>query len=106
MVPGIVLWLMFYVAVPVAAVEGGVISALRRSHELTNGRKWALLGVFALWLLAALVLAFMGAFAFVFGAPNALIQLGGSGIILVVPWALWSVVGAASYYHLRSSAEG
>ena len=105
-VPGIVLWLMFYVAVPAAAVEGGVIAALRRSHELTNGHKWALLGVFALWLLATLAIVFMGALALVFGAPNVLIQLGGSAIILVVPWALWGVVGAASYYHLRLAAEG
>ena len=106
LVPGIVLWLMFYVAVPAAAVEGGVIAALRRSHELTNGHKWALLGVLALSFLAAFVLGFMGAWAFVFGAPNVLIQLGGFGIVAVVPWALWAVVGAASYYHLRLSAEG
>lgn len=89
-----------------AAVEGGVISALRRSHELTNGRKWPLLGVLLVWLLAALLLAVGGAFALAFAATDMLILLGGMGMLQVAIWALWGVVGATSYYHLRSSAEG
>lgn len=107
-VPGVVFSLMFWAAVPVAAVEGGVISALRRSHELTNGRKWPLLGLFALWLLAALALLglVVGAIAFAVTAPNALALLGATELLRVLGWVLWSVVGAASYYHLRMSAEG
>ena len=105
-VPGVLLWLMFWAAVPVAAVEGGTISALRRSHELTNGRKWPLLGVLVVWLLAALLLAVGGAFALAFAATDMLILLGGMGMLQVAIWALWGVVGATSYYHLRSSAEG
>ena len=35
---------MFWVATPAAIVEGRFASALRRSHALTNGHKWELLG--------------------------------------------------------------
>lgn len=115
-VPGIVLWLMFWVAVPVAVVEGGVISALRRSHQLTRGHKWTILGlafvlVLALWLGAAVVMAgpviaaaaadgLVGEFIALFA------QLGAVLIVQVLIWAVWGVVAAASYYHLRLAAEG
>lgn len=51
LVPGIILALMFFVAPPVAVVERHLASALRRSHELTQGHKGAILGLFALILL-------------------------------------------------------
>ena len=104
-VPGIVLWLMFWVAAPVAAIEGGVVSALRRSHELTNGHKWPLLGVVALLLLLIFlfVLALVGAIAWV--APSSyVVQLVAPGIAQAVIWAVWGVVSGASYYHLRLAA--
>ena len=69
-VPGIVLWLMFWVAVPVATVEGGVVSALRRSHELTNGHKWPLLGVLALLLLVLVLVIVAVSTATVLAAPS------------------------------------
>jgi hypothetical protein len=52
-VPGIIVFLMFYVAVPVTVVEGlGIRAALKRSRELTHGRKGAL---FLLFIAAALI---------------------------------------------------
>lgn len=106
-VPGIVLWLMFWVVAPVAAVEGGTASALRRSHALTNGHKWPLLGVVALFLLLLLVfvLAVAGAVALV-APPSLAVQLAWPVVAQTVIWAVWGVVSAASYYHLRSAAEG
>ena len=47
-VPGIIATLMFFVAGPVAIVERRFGSALRRSHQLTNGYKWPLFGVLIL----------------------------------------------------------
>lgn len=104
-VPGVVLWLMFWVAVPAAAIEGGVTSALRRSHELTNGHKWPLLGVLAVLLLSLLAFGVVAAFAVTAAAPGLLVQLGAMGLLQAVILAVWSVVAAASYYHLRLAAE-
>ena len=48
-VPGIILLLVYWVVVPVAAVErGGVAYALKRSHELTKGHKGRILAMFGL----------------------------------------------------------
>ena len=107
LVPGIVLMLMFWVAVPATVVEGGIVSAMRRSHELTRGHKWRVLGLLAL-LLAAFVAAGV---AFATGAAMlatllaqwwafALVQL-----FQVATYMVWGVVTAVSYYHLRTIAE-
>lgn len=107
LVPGIVLMLMFWVAVPATVVEGGIVSAMRRSHELTRGHKWRVLGLLAL-LLVGVVAA---AVAFAAGAAMltalvaqwwafALFQL-----FQVATYMVWGVVTAVSYYHLRTIAE-
>ena len=105
-VPGVVLWLMFWVAVPAATIEGGVTSALRRSHELTNGHKWPLLGVLAVLLLSLLALIVVVALTLTAATSSLLVQQGAAGLLQAVIWAVWSVVAAASYYHLRLAAEG
>ena len=46
--PGVIFTLMFTVVVPVAVVERRLGSALARSHHLTRGHKWSILGI---WLL-------------------------------------------------------
>lgn len=109
-VPGVVLFLMFWVAVPAAVVEGGVVSALRRSHQLTKGRKWALLGLFvvvalAMWLAGTVLMMIAMAFALT-ETMELIVLLGGVLISQAFAWAVWGVVGAASYYHLRLVAEG
>ena len=115
-VPGIVLWLMFWVAVPAAVVEGGVVSALRRSHELTRGHKWTILRLaivlmLAMWLGAVVVMA--GPMLAAAAADDSVwefialfAQLGAWLLVQVLAWAVWGVVAAASYYHLRLAAEG
>lgn len=115
-VPGIVLWLMFWVAVPAAVVEGGVVSALRRSHELTRGHKWTILGLaivlmLAMWLGALVVMAgpmiaSVAAAGLVWEFIAMFAQLGAALLVQVLAWAVWGVVVAASYYHLRLAAEG
>lgn len=111
LVPGVVLLLMFWVAVPAAVVEGGVVSALRRSHQLTKGHKWPILGLLfvlmlALWIVSA-VAAIISEFASVtdLGIGSALL-LGAALILQLLAWAVWGVAGAAGYYQLRLVAEG
>ena len=48
LLPGVIFMLMFTVVVPVAVVERRLGSALARSHHLTHGHKWSILGI---WLL-------------------------------------------------------
>lgn len=109
-VPGVVLFLMFWVAVPAAVVEGGVVSALERSHQLTKGHKWALLGLLivvmlAMWFGSAVLMIVPMLFA-IAGTTELVVSLGVTLITQVLTWIVWGVVGAASYYHLRLAAEG
>ena len=103
-VPGIALWLMFWVATPAAIVEGRFASALRRSYALTNGHKWQLLGLLAVLLLVSMppVIAITIAVGTAF--PVALPIVG--AFVQVALWTLWGAVSAVSYYRLRTLAEG
>ena len=57
-VPGIILILVYWVVVPVAAVErGGVVYALKRSHELTKGHKGRILAIVGLLLIPSIIIA-------------------------------------------------
>jgi hypothetical protein len=53
-VPGIIVFLMLFVVVPVTVVEGlGTRAAMKRSRELTDGHKGALFWVFVVFVLAS-----------------------------------------------------
>lgn len=109
-VPGVVLFLMLWAAVPAAVVEGGVVSALERSHQLTKGHKWALLGLFvvvalAIWFGTAVLMIIEMVFATA-GTTELVVTLGVALITQAFALVVWGVVGAASYYHLRLAAEG
>jgi hypothetical protein len=115
-IPGLVLYTMWWVAIPVAVIERpGAVASLQRSAELTRGNRWRVVGLILCFFLAML------GFGFLF-----LLALG--GLLLVVPDAdqvlldqasaiatwLWSalfmaaqaVLTAVSYYYLRVAKEG
>ena len=102
-VPGIAIWLMFWVATPVAMVEGRFTSALRRSHTLTAGHRWALLALLALLLLGTVpfVIAFTVAVA---GTVPSVLPYA-MAFVQVAAWVAWGVAAAVSYYRLRTLAE-
>lgn len=57
-VPGFIVMMWWYVAVPVAIVENlGVMASLRRSRELTHGRKGRVFGIFLIYWLVATALS-------------------------------------------------
>ena len=103
-IPGIALWLMFWVATPAAIVEGRFASALRRSYTLTNGHKWELLGLLAILLLVSLPPAMGITIAIGITFPIASLIVG--AFVQVALWTLWGAVSAVSYYRLRTLAEG
>jgi hypothetical protein len=113
-VPGIILLLMWAVAVPALVVERiGIIAALSRSAELTKGVRWKILGLFlvfgvAYWLLS-IVLGFVG--LKMYGPATAAYGLGmgnllGSVIIGTISNVLWGTVQPSLYVELRQAKEG
>jgi len=105
-VPGIILWTMWYVAIPACVLEGiGPFEALSRSSFLTSGSRWKVLG---LALVIVLIIA----------VPGAILQsvlgftLGWSGLVIgayvgrVLGGALAAIVAAVLYHELRVAKEG
>ncbi len=100
-IPGIIMLLVWFVAVPVLIIEDkGVFDSMSRSGELTKGNRWRIfglmlvvyIGVFVVFIIAALiaaVLPILGLIAFVVLA------------VIVYPWL--AVVVPTVYYALAGA---
>lgn len=116
-IPGVILYLMFWVVVPVTVVEKGSLGhALKRSRELTSGYRGRIF--FLMFLLGLLT----GLFSFVGGLLGVAILSGGpeagsgaASLLIQIPLnmifsglasALSSVVVTVGYYTLRHEVEG
>jgi hypothetical protein len=122
-VPGLILMVIWSVAVPAKVVEKiGVFDAFTRSRDLTRGRRWPIFGLFVLYAIAAWdperpVLAAFAPFALAKGRPNgrddggfassiSVIQLVADPLIATIT-TLVSTAGLATLYsELRGSREG
>ena len=63
-IPGIFLYVIFWVAVPAAVVERtGVIDSMKRSLELTKGNRWKVFFVLVLWIVISFIIQMVVAFA-------------------------------------------
>jgi hypothetical protein len=104
-VPGLILYTMWFVGVPACVVERlGPWTSLRRSRELTKGYRWKLFALALLLLVAnlgsSLIASVLGALA----GPIA--GLGGQ-LIWSGIWAAFSAIAiAVTYYDLRVIKEG
>src|SRR5262245_55858908 len=96
-IPGLILYAMWFVAVPACVVERlGPWTSLRRSRDLTKGHRWKLCGLALLPIIPSLGITFGLATA---AGPivGPIISWFCSGI-----WAaLAAVVGAVTYHDLR-----
>jgi hypothetical protein len=110
-VPGIILMLMWAVAVPALVVERhGVFAAFGRSAELTKGARWRVLGLFLVlvviyWLLSLVV----GIFGLGMYSPATGLTLGsilGTVIVQTIVNALWGTIQPSLYVELRQWKEG
>lgn len=106
LIPGIIVYVMWFVALPALVEEGGgIIAATDRSRALTRGMRWPLFGLVAAYLILALLISFastlLGTLPLGSAAP---------GIIAAVMAALTSMIGstgvAAAYVELRTMKEG
>lgn len=102
-VPGIAIWLMFWVATPAAVVESRFASALRRSHALTAGHRWTLLALLGLLLLATVPIVI--GFTLAIAAIGLTVLPFATAFLQVAAWVAWGVAAAVSYYRLRTLAE-
>lgn len=123
-VPGVILALMWSVAVPAMIVERtGVMQAFSRSNDLTRGRRWAIFGLFVIYVILSWIVqlaitaacaAFAGSLSFIPVASEAEGLIGNlqraqvvAAPIIGTITALINAAGvAALYYELRSTREG
>jgi hypothetical protein len=113
-VPAVIFALMWSVVAPACIVERtGVFGAFRRSRELTRGHKWAIFGVYLLFIVLMIVISIP------FGALTAITTLGSADPAnpsmlatgaYVINTMITSIIGstfvAAIYYELRQIKEG
>lgn len=58
-IPGIVIFLSLYLAVPAKLAENiGIVDALKRSRELTKGNRWGILGTIFLPMIPIMIVSF------------------------------------------------
>jgi hypothetical protein len=116
LIPGLILYVVWWVAIPIAVIERpGTIASLRRSAALTKGYRWQIVGLILGFLLIAVavlvVVAVIGAVA------SEMIAGYGPGPVertrtLVLWFAIAAMVAvqatlvAVTYYHLRVAKEG
>ncbi|MDG2527827.1 glycerophosphoryl diester phosphodiesterase membrane domain-containing protein [Caulobacter endophyticus] len=121
-VPGIIVSIMWSVAAPSLVVEKkGVFASLQRSRDLTRGHRWAIFGLFIVYMILSLILSVVTQ---AIGAPLGVasgnmfgiqgLNMSAGLIVFVVVSAVMNgvqaVVGsagvAALYYELRTTKEG
>jgi hypothetical protein len=117
-VPGVMLYLMWFVATSVCVVEQlGPFRSMGRSRELTKGHRWKILGLILLTVIpAGIVGLIVGAVAVaalgmgaILGLSPALITPAGQlvGLIWSAIWKAFYVILAVVIYHdLRVAKEG
>jgi hypothetical protein len=117
-VPGIILLLMWAVAVPSLVIErNGIMAAFSRSAQLTKGARWKIFGLFlvllvAYWLLS-LIIGVVGLKAYGAGAgpgaTTAALTVGnliGSVVLGTIFNTIWGTIQPALYVELLEWKEG
>ena len=108
-VPGVILTVMWSVAVPVKIAEDTDLSkSISRSNALTKGRRWPIAGLVLTYAVAYIALLLL------LGAISQALTTIGLGImgnvltgLLEIPTSLISAAGLAClYYELRRTREG
>ena len=104
-VPGIILYTMWLVAVPACVVERtGPWRSLRRSQELTKGHRWKIFGLFLLLILLSIISPLLQLLLNATAGETA--ALIGNAIWTAIGSAFSSVLLAVTYHDLRVAKEG
>ena len=107
-VPGLFLFVMYFVAMPVAVVERpGVFASLGRSAELTKGHRWPMLFVFILMIAIAFAITFVESFVLeVFSSLGYPVTLVVDAVVQSFLAAWFAIIPAVAYFNLRYVKEG
>lgn len=108
-VPGIMLIVMWAVAVPARVVERtGIFESFSRSAELTSGYRWPIFATLLLFFVGSFVLQMLTApfLAATSTVAAAWILTGVRALISAIIAVLSSTLTACIYYELRSIKEG
>ena|SRR5271165_606406 len=104
-VPGVILWCMFYVAIPVCVVERlGPFASLGRSSDLTQGYRWRIFGLSIFLLLIGFVN--VGLQKVLNMAVGGIPATVGVASLQVVFSAFGLIVCSVAYHDLRVAKEG
>jgi hypothetical protein len=105
LVPGIILWLGWSVAVPVLVQERlGVFGSMSRSRVLTKGSRWALFGLFLILILVGMAIQLvLGTVIALFGGIIGAVL---AALVSTVWSMMMSIAAAVSYVELREVKEG
>lgn len=112
-VPGVLIFLIWFVAGPVVVAERtGIGKALQRSRDLSRNHRWwllllAVVYVVLSWIIGA-VIGMMGMAATGFQTDGELniVTLVIRPVAQAISTLLWSAIVAATYVELRSVKEG
>ena len=106
LVPGIIVALILWVAVPAAVVERSGLRALGRSHELTNGFKGQIFGLaLILGVLQLVVMTILMAVLVNWIADRTVVFVV-SQLVTVVLSGIWATATAVTYHDLRVIKDG
>jgi hypothetical protein len=103
-IPGVILYLMWMIAVPVMMVENQrVFASLGRSAELTKGSRLKLLGLIIVFVIFSIIIAIpIGVISLI--SPS--LSVISSALLSTVSAAVGAAGIAAVYIELRGSKEG
>jgi hypothetical protein len=117
-VPGLILYMMWFVATPVCVVEQlGPFRSLGRSRQLTKGHRWKLFGLtLAILIPAFIVGAILGAVMFAISGTGGFLAVTTAlatplGQVVNLIWsaawgAFYAVMVVVTYHDLRVAKEG
>lgn len=116
-VPGLIVYMMWFVATPVCVVEQlGPVRSLGRSRELTKGHRWKLFGLSLLIVLPSLIVATIIIAVMTLLLGTGMLGLPGAAatplgqlvnLIWSAAWgAFYAVLIVVTYHDLRVAKEG
>jgi hypothetical protein len=106
-VPGIILSIMWAVAVPAHVVENvGITGSLGRSRELTKGARWKLFWLFLIFFVVAIGLTMVATVPMSFLAGSPLVFALFNVVVTILISVIGAVGASAIYFELRSKKEG
>ena len=104
-IPGIILFIMWTVALPACVVEGlGPVACMRRSTELTRGYRWK---IFWIFILLTIISAIVGGIVETIAGQGGVVAKALISLLWSAVWSTyWNCVLVMIYHDLRVVKEG